>query len=331
MNISRSFRSHAPAFFGALIVLLGGSLLTWANMDVGQSRLIPYSGVLQENGADVDGTFALRFALFTTESADATCLLAAGSPTCSLWSEEQTNVTVHEGRFGVTLGANSSITDAHLATSPLYLAVAVRGPADAGFALLTNKHELLSVPFAARAAAAKNYEITGTLTVGGTLTAGATTLNGTADASLAGGGILQVRNPVSGANIVVDANEIMARSGAGEAAPLFLNYEGGQVQAGGSVAVTGGNLAVTNGNVTASGVVNAGGDVITSGRMRLAGDVEGVTSGPDAAPEVYQLAAGFSCNRGDVFIARATGAGNQDSLCVCLLVDDVVGGWCFNP
>lgn len=55
--------------------------------------------------------------------------------------------------------------DANDAIQLLYLGIAVQGPADAAFTVV-GKQKLQMVPFAARAAAAKDYKVTGDLTVG---------------------------------------------------------------------------------------------------------------------------------------------------------------------
>jgi hypothetical protein len=62
-------------------------------------------------------------------------------------------------------------------------------------------------------------------------------VEGGTDASPAGGGYIQAGDS-SGANVVIDENEIMARNG-GEASNLFLNNNGGDVTFGGGIQVNG--------------------------------------------------------------------------------------------
>lgn len=58
---------------------------------------------------------------------------------------------------------------------------------------------------------------------------------GTADATLGGGG-LAVFGEINGGNVVIDGNEIMARSN-GSTSPLFLNNNGGDIRMGGAVSM----------------------------------------------------------------------------------------------
>jgi hypothetical protein len=152
----------------AFSVLVGGSMFSHARMGISDGRLIPYSGTLRSNGAVANGVYDMRFGLFTTEPTGVgqpACLLT-NPAACSPWGEEQ-QVTVSSGQFSVELGDSIAITDADISADALYLAIAVRGPSDASFALV-GSHELIPVPWAARAATSTNYEVTNALTVGGT-------------------------------------------------------------------------------------------------------------------------------------------------------------------
>lgn len=152
----------APALATATVIA-GASLFATAQMGPNDDRRLPYQGKLEIGGSPAEtGEYTVRFALFTTRNANADCLLVDAEG-CPLWGEEQ-SVTVNAGEFGATLGMENALTDDVLAQNALFLAIAVRGPNDAAFALLGGKQELLSVPYAARAAAAKDYKVTGTLT-----------------------------------------------------------------------------------------------------------------------------------------------------------------------
>jgi hypothetical protein len=156
--------SRAPALFASLLVL-GGGLLAFARMGPSDTRLLPYQGRLQTSSVDADGDYDFRFGLFVSESADASCVLT--NPTaCTVWGEEQLAVPVSAGRFGVKLGESTALTDADLAYNTLWLAMAVKGENDGAFSLLSAKQEILPTPWAARAAAANDYKVTGELTVG---------------------------------------------------------------------------------------------------------------------------------------------------------------------
>lgn len=146
--------------------ILAATTATWAHMDSGQGRLLPYEGHLDLDGAPQQGSFDFRFGLFGTEAADASCLAEATlGCTAAKWSEQASGVPVNAGTFSVALGSTQPLGDAVLASDDLYLAIAVRKGSDP-FTLLSGKQRLLGVPFAARAAAAKNYAVSGNLSVG---------------------------------------------------------------------------------------------------------------------------------------------------------------------
>ncbi len=156
-------RHTAPALLTALVIG-GGSFFAVAQFGPDDDRRLPYQGTLESAGAAAaSGLYTLRFGLFLDRDADAACLVSDPT-TCSLWGEEQ-SVEVSEGRFSVALGDSEGIPDTVLAQPGLFLSIAVNGPDDgATFTLLDAKQEILAVPFAARAAAARDYKVTGTLT-----------------------------------------------------------------------------------------------------------------------------------------------------------------------
>ncbi|MCP4500454.1 MAG: hypothetical protein GY822_10885 [Deltaproteobacteria bacterium] len=125
----------------------------------------------------------MRFGLFASANADDSSLLT-GPTDCSLWSEQITDVSVDSGRFGVTLGESTTLNDTVLAQTSLYLGIAVQGADDAALTVI-GKQKLQMVPFAARAAAAKDYKVTGALTAGtvdtGTLFADSGDISGDLD------------------------------------------------------------------------------------------------------------------------------------------------------
>jgi hypothetical protein len=94
---------------------------------------IPYPGHLADvSGATAaDGAYTLAFALYDSAT--------DGQP---LWSETQEGVAVKGGAFLVTLGSVQPLPAAALAGSDLWLEVAVRGPADAGFTTLAPRQQL---------------------------------------------------------------------------------------------------------------------------------------------------------------------------------------------
>lgn len=94
---------------------------------------IPYPGRLADDagGSAADGVYEFTFALYTVES--------GGEP---LWSEVQEGVLVEGGSFGISLGDVNPIPREVLDASPRWLAVAVRGPGEAGFTTLVPRQRL---------------------------------------------------------------------------------------------------------------------------------------------------------------------------------------------
>jgi hypothetical protein len=100
-------------------------------------RQIPYRGVLEQNGAPVDGAvLPMTFALFDVQQ--------GGVP---LWTEDHVSVAVQGGRFSVALGEYTRIPAALFTQADLYLEVSVAG------SLLQGRQRLYSVPYAHYAAA----------------------------------------------------------------------------------------------------------------------------------------------------------------------------------
>lgn len=97
------------------------------------NEAIPYSGRLGSQGGQPvsDGSYTFAFTLYATES--------DGDP---LWSEVQQDVPVQSGMFQATLGSVQALSPAVLNNSPLWLAVAVRGPSEADFTVLAPRQRL---------------------------------------------------------------------------------------------------------------------------------------------------------------------------------------------
>ncbi|MFO0722716.1 MAG: hypothetical protein U1E65_02955 [Myxococcota bacterium] len=113
-------------------------------------RTMPYQGVIERDGIPQTGAFDLRFAIFLDVVTDASCLTRTPLTGCGVWSEQQDAVAVGGGRFSVSLGSRTPLAaDAFRAGEP-FLAVAVRGPGDAGFTLLGGRQRLGASPFAMR-------------------------------------------------------------------------------------------------------------------------------------------------------------------------------------
>lgn len=101
---------------------------------------IPYAGALADAAGKpvADGLYAFSFALYGAE--------AGGE---LLWSELQEGVTVEDGMFEVALGRATVIPAALLDGGARWLAVGVRGPAEAEFTQLLPRQRLSAALFAA--------------------------------------------------------------------------------------------------------------------------------------------------------------------------------------
>lgn len=152
----------APAL-ATLVVVAGASVFAVAQMGPSDNRRLPYQGYIENGGSPAQtGEYNLRFGLFVTANADASCL-ATDPNSCPLWGEEQTT-TVTEGNFSVVLGESNPLDNDVINQTALFLGIAVHGPNDSVFTVLDSKQELLAVPFAARAAQAQDYNVVGSLT-----------------------------------------------------------------------------------------------------------------------------------------------------------------------
>jgi hypothetical protein len=104
---------------------------------------IPYAGRLEKGAGQpvAEGTYDFTFALYPAET--------GGEP---LWSELQDGVVVKGGSFSVSLGSVTPIPPAVLDGRPLWLAVGVRGPGEAGFTALTPRQRVSAAAPASPAA-----------------------------------------------------------------------------------------------------------------------------------------------------------------------------------
>lgn len=109
MRCTLFFLTHTLA-----LVLLCGLLA--AGDARAQAPTMAYQGYLTDDGAPLDGTANLRFALYTSAS-------GSGTP---VWEERQTGVVLDEGVFSVLLGSVEALDDVDF-DGPLYLGVTVNG------------------------------------------------------------------------------------------------------------------------------------------------------------------------------------------------------------
>jgi hypothetical protein len=139
-------------------------VFAYANMAPNDDRLLQYQGSLRSGGGEANGSYDFRFGLFISDAdPNAAACLLNDPPNCALWSSEIVDVEVSAGRFAVTLGEQDAISDSVLAQDALYLAVAVKGDADVGFSAMSGYQRLVPVPLASRAAAARDFKVTGSV------------------------------------------------------------------------------------------------------------------------------------------------------------------------
>lgn len=121
--------------FGSVVFLVVGITVAavGAPWDTPVPRLIPYRGVLENNGVPFDGTVGLFLELYGQES-DGT----------SLWSDTFPTVPVSAGHFSVQIGAGLALPDTVFQTDTLFLQISVDG------GLLSGRQRILAMPFSVR-------------------------------------------------------------------------------------------------------------------------------------------------------------------------------------
>jgi hypothetical protein len=130
------------AFVASIVVLAVGAgpqaagtvqALPFTSSQSPSGVTIPYPGRLttEAGQAVTGGVYAFTFALYDAET--------EGKP---LWSEVQEGVVVQDGAFATSLGRVTPIPAQVLSSGELWLAVAVRGPADTDFVALTPRQRL---------------------------------------------------------------------------------------------------------------------------------------------------------------------------------------------
>jgi hypothetical protein len=106
-----------------------------------------YQGRLTENGAPANGSYDLRFILYSAES---------GGSQVGAITEIKDNVTVANGLFTVTLNFGLGVFDG----SPRWLEIAVRPGASTGeFTVLSPRQRITPTPYAFHAAMAEALEV----------------------------------------------------------------------------------------------------------------------------------------------------------------------------
>ena len=126
-----AMNNQLPNFRGLMFSMALTVLLIPCAAKAEVPQLIPYQGVLQENGVLVAVPKSIEFKIYGQYSGGV-----------SLWSETHANVPVTGGKFAVELGQSSSFTQALFQNSSLYLEVSVEGT------VLDGRQRFLTVPFA---------------------------------------------------------------------------------------------------------------------------------------------------------------------------------------
>jgi|GEM_PF-1867141 len=176
MNLDRLLLTAVTGF-----ALVGLSAVGYANLDDGQERTMAYQGYLERNSVPVEGQMNLRFGLTSATGGNWDCLATSvdSGDACGLWWEPHDDVAVSQGNFSVELGDVFSLTDAVFAQNALYLKIAVEDPNSPGFTVLPGEQKLSAVAFANRGVAAKNFTVSGNLTVDGHSDFNTADVNGT--------------------------------------------------------------------------------------------------------------------------------------------------------
>ncbi len=145
-------------------------------------RLLPYSGVLEQNGEPFTGTVDMTFYLVANVDDG----LGA-----AIWNETQT-VTVNVGEFSVALGVTTPLTPAVLDSTEVFAGVRVED-IDLG-----GRQRIVSAPYALTAENAANFTVRQDLVVEGNAQVGSLDVLGATDfvvgAAWGTGGVLSTAN-----------------------------------------------------------------------------------------------------------------------------------------
>jgi hypothetical protein len=189
----------------------------------GVPNVINYQGMLREpDGTPINGPYTMTFKLYDDP--------VIGT---ALFTDTLQNIVVRDGLFTVLLGdSEGNEIGAALFAQPLYVGIQVEDNAE-----MAPRQRIAPVPYA--------VQLTDGIYVDGDSNVGVGTkdpvtklhIEGGTDAGLTTDGFL-VAGAKSGANIVIDDDEIMARNN-GAASTLHLQYDGGDVHVGGKITVDG--------------------------------------------------------------------------------------------
>ncbi len=165
-----------------LVALLVAGGLWPSHTQAAINPMISFQGKLTNtDGTNVtDGSYSIRFRMYTDPTQDASNACLPGSNTCK-WEETQGTVTVSAGIFHVNLGSSTTLPGSvDFNTSALYLGIKVSTDAE-----MTPRVRLTAAPYAfnsdlldgldssALAQLSPSGQQTGSLNISGTITSGA--------------------------------------------------------------------------------------------------------------------------------------------------------------
>ncbi len=207
-----------------LSIALLGALFSVKGASAAINRQISFQGKLTNtDGTNVtDGSYSIRFRIYTDPTADAANTCAANS--CK-WEETQATVAVAGGLFQVNLGGGTSLPGSvDFNTSALYLGIKVGSDNE-----MTPRIQLTAAPYAMNAdlidgidgaslvQLSPGSQQTGNINVSGTITSGAVnglTLTQAADGFTVAGGSTSRTLTVQGANITIGSTIQPTNTGA---------------------------------------------------------------------------------------------------------------------
>jgi Chaperone of endosialidase len=214
------------------VAIFAAFALFHSNASAQTSPTISYQGVLQNNGANMNGIDTLKILIYSVET--------GGSP---IYSETQT-VSVANGIFNMSIGSVTPLRPTLDFTKQYYLAVSVNDAPE-----LSPRSEVSFAPYAFRALNADTASIAKTATIANGVSGGVVTnINGFyGPMTLSGTDGITVANSIG--NLAIGNNGVQSLNGVGGILSL--------VGAGGTtVAHTGTTFTITSTGSGSGGIVN---------------------------------------------------------------------------
>lgn len=312
------YRTFFTGLAAGLALSIGGAV--WAVADGNPAtdqvpRVVPYDGVLEQDGTAVHGAAAMRFSLHAWD--DVTGAATGGA----LWTEEWSSlasksctadcpVHVRAGRFMVQLGKHVNIMPTVQAADDVCLSIAVHNGSD--WTPLGGCQRITPAPTALWSASASALAVAGDVNAGGNVTAGGTV---TAQRVVVNQGISKDSTATSADLGLYSGTTSAAMRYVTTGGPHYFFVDGGNnpngvyasfyVQSSGHTVAQQGFTA--HGGATLHGGVNVGGNVSASGHTIAHRLYTHDVTGHNAwytSPSIYGQAPNFThtCPRGSVMI-----------------------------